>query len=187
MNLGSILNAALFSILMLVCEGHVGQIHPKSITLEQLIRRSECILVVKKAKPFTRIVKTELDDTKRYPPHESPRFSYKVVEVLKDESDAKPAVGAKIEVVPAHDRMMLNLSRRYHLEGVHKSPILEFYNDGAARVEKREKFIIFLRRNGEERNYVFAAGDAVDDIGKKSVIDSALDLQYRMDSSTYSR
>ena len=164
----------LFAILVLVCEGHVGQIHPRAISLEQLIRESECIFVVKKGKPYSRIVEIELDDSKRFPPHHSPRYSYKVVEILKDETDAKPAIGSKIEAVPAHDRMMLNLNRRYHLEGVHKSPILEFYNDSATQIEKRERFIVFLSRKQEEGTYVFASGHAVETVGKKPLIDSAI-------------
>lgn len=174
----------LMAILILVCEGHVGQIHPRAISLEQLIRESECIFVVRKGKPYSRIVEIELDDSKRFPPHKSPRYAYKVLEILKDETDAKPIIGAKIEVLPAHDRMMLNLSRRYHLEGVHKSPILEFYNDSAAQIEKREKFIVFLRWNGEDRNHVFAAGKAVEAIELKSAIDSVLNRKDPDDATT---
>lgn len=164
----------MFAILVLVCEGHVGQIHPRAISLEQLIRKSECIFVVKKGKPYSRILEIELDDSKRFPPYQSPRFSYKVVKILKDETKSTPAIGSKIEVAPAHDGTMLHVSRRYHLEGVHKSPILEFYDGNGREIEKREKLIVFLRRNDEEGNYSFTADQAMEDVEKKPLVDSLL-------------
>jgi hypothetical protein len=172
MKLGSILKTALFSILMLVCEGHAGQIHPKSITLEQLIRRSECILVVRKAKPFARIVKTELDSSGKFPPYESPRYAYNAVKIIKDAGEAKVAVGSRIEVAPAHDGTMLLVTRKYELEGIHKSPILEFYNGKAREIEKRDKYIVFLRRNDEGDSYAFAADGAVEGVEAQARIDS---------------
>ena len=65
----------------------------------------------------------------------------------------------------------LHTERRYHLEGVHKSPILEFYNKNAAEIGKRDSFIVFLRRS-EETGYAFTADDAVDGMESKPRIDS---------------
>jgi hypothetical protein len=172
--IGGQMKTVLLAILVFVCEGHVGQIHPKAITLEQLIRRSECILVVKKAKPFTRIVKTELDSSGKFPPYESPRYAYKVVTSIKDAGETKAAVGSRIEVAPAHDGTMLLVARKYELEGIHKSPILEFYNEKGWEIGKRDKYIVFLRRNDEGKSYAFTADHAVEGLEKKPLLDSML-------------
>lgn len=186
MNLGSTVGTTLFPILMLLCEGHAGRIHPKAITLDQLIRESDCILLVKKAKPFTRIVKTELDSSGKLPPYESPRFAYKVVQIIKDAGGTKVAAGSRIEVAPAHDGTMLSVTRKYELEGIHKSPILEFYNKNGREIEKRDKHIVFLRRTDEGQGYAFAADHAVEGAEKKPMLDSLVNASAESPARVHS-
>jgi hypothetical protein len=162
------------AILLLISKAYVGQVHPKQITLQALVDRSDCIFVVRKATPYSRTVAVELDDTKKFPPHQSPWYRYKIVDVVKDEPESKPATGSEIEARGAHDATLLYLDRKYALEGVSKSPILDFYESRGGQIEKRDTFIVFLSWNDEKKSYAIAANGAFEEMAAKPEIKSLI-------------
>jgi hypothetical protein len=155
------------AILLFVSEAFVGQIHPKQITLQALVDKSDCIFVVKKATPYTRVEEVPLDESGKYPPHQTPWYRYQVIETLKEEPDAKAKPGSEIEARGAHDATMLYLDRKYALEGISKSPILDFYASRGGQIEKRETFIAFLTWDGEEKRFTLAADGAFEEMAAK--------------------
>jgi hypothetical protein len=158
------------AILLLICEAHVGQVHPKQITLQTLIDKSDCIFIVKKATPYSRVEEVPLDESGKHPPHQSPWYRYKIVEAIKDEPENRPAPGSEIEALGAHDATLLFLDRKYALEGVSKSPILDFYEPREEQIEKRDTFIVFLSWDDEEKRYAIAANGAFESKSLKQEI-----------------
>ncbi|MEO6097828.1 MAG: hypothetical protein ABIW76_20095 [Fibrobacteria bacterium] len=148
------------AMLLLISEAFVGQVHPKQITLQALVDKSDCIFVVQKATPYSRVEDIPLDESGKYPPHQSPWYRYKIIEIIKDEPETKPAPGSEIEALGAHDASLLLVDRKHALEGDSKSPILDFYEPRTEQVEKRDTFIVFLTWNEEEKRYAIAADGA---------------------------
>ncbi|GEM_PF-5727971 len=161
-------------LLLFISEAFVSQVHPKQITLQALIEKSDCIFIVQKAKPYSRTVEIELDDSKKFPPHHSPRYSYKIIEALKEESPEKVDPGTIIEARGAHDAILLSLDRKYALEGVSKSPILDFYESRGGQIEKHETFIVFMKWDDEERSYNIAADGAFEEMAAKAEVKSLI-------------
>jgi hypothetical protein len=162
-------------VLLLVCEGYMGQVHNEDIDLGTLARQSDYIVLARKAKPFSRIVKMPLDSTGKHKPYESRRYAYNVLEVLKTESDDNAKAGARISVRPAHDAMFFNLEQRYALEGVMKSPILKTYKDGSRAKEELETVILFLRgRDDKDGAYQIEAFGAFEAPDAKARVAAAL-------------
>src|SRR3954463_15558822 len=95
-------NLILF-VLVIVVEGHMGQVHPKETGLGSLSDRADCIFVVEKASPFSKKIKIEVDDSKKYPAYESNREIFKVVQVIKNECSTAYLKGTIIEVREAYD------------------------------------------------------------------------------------
>ena len=141
---------ALLLVLLLVSEGFMGQVHSVDLDLAALSHQANYIVIAKKAKPFSKIVKMPLDATKKHKPFQSHRYAYKVIEVLKTASDGNAKAGAKISVRPAHDATFFYLEQRYALEGVSKSPILETYQGGTREKEERDTVILFLNDKDKE-------------------------------------
>jgi hypothetical protein len=162
------------AILLLISKAYVGQVHPNQITLQALVDRSDCIFVVQKATPYSRTVAVELDDTKKFPPHQSPWYRYKILDVIKDEPESKPSAGSEIEARGAHDATLLYLDRKYALEGVSKSPILDFYESRGGQIEKRDTFIVFLSWNDDDKSYAIAADGAFEEMAAKAEVKSLM-------------
>jgi hypothetical protein len=158
------------AILLLISEAYVGQVHPKQITLQTLVDKSDCIFVVKKAAPYSRVEEVPLDESGNHPPHQSPWYRYKIVEALKDGPETKPAPGAEIEARGAHDETLLYLDRKYALEGVSKSPILDFYESRGGEIEKKDIFIVFLSWDDEAKRYAIAANGAFEELAAKAEV-----------------
>ncbi|MFZ5470041.1 MAG: hypothetical protein ACOZIN_11455 [Myxococcota bacterium] len=101
----------------------MGQLHPRDVSLKDLVQRSAAVLVVRPDEPERLIVEV---DVGRAPPYPRIRWRYLVEEVLHGRSDA-PATGKALEVDEAHWRTSLNLHRRYVLEGLSRHVVVETY------------------------------------------------------------
>ncbi|MBN1897357.1 MAG: hypothetical protein JW827_01150 [Spirochaetes bacterium] len=142
--------------------------HFTDITLEDMIERSGYILVVTKQSPFETRKKIKIHpDTKKYPPFEHAVFHFQVKEELysKDKTSLRDK---KIDVLPPDLADRLDLYKRYHLEGVSKSPI---YLNYQTKVDfyKSKEMIIFLSKK-ENEHYLMTVNGGYEKLSKKKKI-----------------
>ncbi len=141
------------------------------ISLEELIKRSTYILVVKKSEPESTVEKIRIhEDTAKYPPFEKTVHHFQVIEELfvtpKDiDGKYKPGelAGKNIDVMPSKIQDKLDLHKHFYLDGWRKSPIVKTYNSTANFNEKT--LVVFLNVRLE-----FAVENAYESLSKKKEI-----------------
>lgn len=145
----------------------MSQIHYQDLTLEEMIRRAIAVIVVSKREPFRVEESIPIhEDSQKYPHFKKVKFQFKVTEVLFDDTRAM-AEGKEIVAVDQTTGTYLTMHKKYHLEGISKSPIFEQYNTKADFINERE-LILFVSFIGRDELY-FISYESVSK--KKEVID----------------
>ena len=149
-------------------EGHVSQVSLRNITLEDLVKKSDAILVVSKMNPDITVEKVPIDETRKYPPYERHRFHLNILETLLNKSTRKDLEGP-IGILGANDEDQYQLIKKYHLEQILESPVYSSYNSAVLYKNVSEPFIVFLitRPDGE---FEFAVQGAFESIKKKNAV-----------------
>lgn len=165
-------------------EAHLSQVHYESISLAQLIERSEMVLIVKMAKPGQRQIQIPIGKDKKG--QEAPAFVR--VQTRCEVQRALTAAGAElvgktIEIDGANWQDTLSMHKVYYLEGMGISPIYERYHpaerpDPQALEEesKGAPFIVFLRREVYEKKagFAFVVEGAVERLKNRAAIEEHL-------------
>ncbi|MFO0577465.1 MAG: hypothetical protein U1A78_25965 [Polyangia bacterium] len=167
-------------------EAHVSQIHYQTVTLAELVERSELILIVKTAKPAQKQITIPIGTpgpNSLVAPSQQKKEAPAFVRVLSRievqgalSKDGAELGGKTIEVDSAHWQETLALHKSYYLEGISESPIYERYQpaEPAAEPEPQDRsFIVFLRREGAS-GYAFVVDGAVERIRNRAAIEKLL-------------
>ena len=165
-------------------EAHVSQIHYQTVTLAELVERSELILIVKSAKPAQRQINIPIGApgpdslvAAGQQKKEAPAFVRVLsrCEVLGALSKAgAELVGKTIEIDSAHWQETLALHKSYYLEGISESPIYERYQPAEPVPEPEPRpSIVFLRREGAS-GYAFVVDGAVERGKSRAAIEKLL-------------
>lgn len=142
-------------------EAHTSE-YNETMSLEQLVRQSDAIVVVTPAAPATEkheepIVAAE-KQSPAFPPFVRVTHRYLVREVLKTSEPLKPKQTLLVEVADVSTRREVH--RRYHLEGVRKIPIYRSYQPRGTPDGGTGASIVFLNRSGGE--WEFTASGALE-------------------------
>lgn len=174
--------------LLLPREAYLSQVHYETISLKQVIERSELVLIVKLAKPNQRQIQVPIGKDKKG--QDAPAF----VRVLTrcEVQRALTAAGAElvgktIEIDGANWQDTLAMHKIYYLEGIGESPIFDRYepadqSTAAARSAaqaaepKDAPFIVFLRRESYEGKHglAFVVEGATERVKNRAAIEELL-------------
>ncbi|MBM9501106.1 hypothetical protein JWG44_12670 [Leptospira sp. 201903071] len=155
----------------------MSQIHYQQITLEELVRSSPYIFLVRAADPSFSVTKIKIHSKllkelgiqeklkKKVPDFERRIAHYEVQEVLKGSWDQKT-----ISVLPANFVNSLELHILYYGTGLSISPIYLSYNPPQEVNEENQDFIIFLRRSSRFETFEWNTVGSIESIGRKEEI-----------------
>ncbi len=147
-----------------------GQVHYQELSLDELVRTSDAILLVRVADPAwtnERVPVSESVDCGEYP---LSWYHFHVKEVLKGAAVDAPT--GKIAVAGPHAAAMLDLSRLACLEGTRKSPIHGRY-DTDASVKAGRDIIVFLDRS-DAWGWQISASDAWEQAKREKKVRKAI-------------
>ena len=141
-----LLTITTFILFFFAVESSGSQTVYRSRTLEDLIRVSQYILVVKEAKPFFTVKEIDITpkgkekNKRKYPPFEKRIFHYEVIEtlyhgagknsrgfVLPAENESKSSIPKSIDVIQANMEERLELHILYYIDGFSESTIYKRY------------------------------------------------------------
>ncbi|MCP3923293.1 MAG: hypothetical protein GY714_11980 [Desulfobacterales bacterium] len=135
-----------------------SQIHFQPVTFEDMIQRSNCIVIAHTLKPEYTIEKVRIPRGCFAVPYKRKVYHYKIDEVLYSQKTIN--TGDTIEVVGADDETMFELYIRFYGENVTKSPIFDRYSSS---IESKNKMILFLS-SVKGRRYSYSCIEAYEDI-----------------------
>jgi hypothetical protein len=146
------LRIVMFILLALISDTRANQVFLKTIPLEQLVRSSDMILVVRPLKPFYLNESIKIPgENRREPSQPIPDFqtqacSVEIVRVIRDRSCGTQP-GAKIAIYPAYTGRNLGLHTMYYAEARSKSPLYNAYDSGVRderELETGAEFVAFV-------------------------------------------
>jgi hypothetical protein len=148
-------------------EAFVSQIHYHYVSLQDLVRRSPYIFVVKRAQPDSTIIKIPIhQDRDKHPDFTHVTFHYEIIQTLRGPKELSP--GQKIDVLPANSDEEFSLHKEYYLEQLSVSPIYDSYRSGVDP-NAAPALIIFVGLHDEKR-FQLIATNACEDVGRKEEI-----------------
>jgi len=132
----------------------MSQIHYQDLTLEEMIRRASAVIVVSKREPFRVEEKIAIDeDPQKCPPFTKVTYNFRVKQVLFGDNNAV-AEGKDIVAVDQTTGTYLTMHKKYHLEGISKSPIFEHYDTKADFIKDRELILFTSIIGRDELNFI---------------------------------
>lgn len=145
----------------------------RTIPLEQLVRLSDMILVVRPLKPFMASESIKIpgynkrESSKIIPDFQTHSLNVEVLRVVSDRLH-KNLTGAKIAIYPAYAQEGLYLHTKYYAEGIAKSPLNYRYDSilSEESLEKENEFVAFVTyswtREGGQTDFEFTAARSFD-------------------------
>jgi hypothetical protein len=167
-------------LLLFSSEGHVGQIDPVNVDLKDLVLQSETILVVSRADPYLSVTDIPITEKTGVRPYQSVMFRFNIQDVLFNASKNIFSVGSFIEVLGANESTNYDIFKKFHLEGISKSPIYRYYESSESDPTKEKLFIIFLQSHTDDNKKItlhFTVENAYESIKSKSLILSLIKLR----------
>ena len=123
----------------------MSEIHFEFIPLEDLIKLSDAILIVKKKEPYEQIEEIPLlkEQPDKYPHHKRVTYRFTILSILY----AADAIITDIDVIVhlANDDAYFELYRLYYVEGIDESPDLIGF-DTDLDLYSADEFIIFVNK-----------------------------------------
>lgn len=162
-------NFFLLCIILLAPLLKANQIHYEYMSLEELVRSSDLIVVAKKMTPYWSTRKIEVkcySSAKKSPPYTQIVYHMTIKEALFDKSGEKLA-GKNIRIQMPDDESQIELQRKYYCEGISKSPIYRAYKR-PAEVDDEDVQILFLKK--EDGFFYYTAERAQESMRKKEQI-----------------
>lgn len=165
----------------------MSQTHYRGITLEQLVERSDLVLIVKASRPARRQIQVPIGGG----PKPAPAF----VRVLSRcdvlgalSRDGAELVGTTLEIDGAHWQQSLSMHKSYYLQGLSKSPIYERYQPAeplaapdADAAPEGTPFLVFLRRGDRDgaTGFAFTVDGATEHLGRRAAVEALLAARVR--------
>ncbi|MGJ4752491.1 hypothetical protein [Leptospira kmetyi] len=157
----------------------MSQIHYEKINLEELIRSSSHIVLVRPSDPAYSIRKIKIDahllkelgiQTKpknKIPDFERRIYQYQILEVYKGNINEK-----EIKTLPANYRSSLELHALYYGIGLSKSPIYPHYESSLKETDEQQNqnFILFLNTTDTPGEYEYSVSGGAESSDKKEEI-----------------
>lgn len=143
----------------------MSQVHYREVTIEEVVKNSGVIVVVKAAKPFfTEKIFPIHEDQKKYPPYHQITHHYKIVKILSDKRGVLKT-GQVINVDQTTASNDFESHRMYYLEGFSESPIVYAYRrEGRVSNNLEEgNHILFLNGPTPENLFRFTNEFSFDD------------------------
>jgi hypothetical protein len=170
--------SAVFVSLFLAQGGHVTQTFFEEVPLNDLVRRANVIVVVKKRTPFVThetlpVLPPRGQEIKReIPPFTKTTYHFTVLDVLK--SDQPIPEGPPLGVSPANEEENFDLHKMYYIDNIGKSPIYDRYSPSAGfDFEKADTLILFLY-TGDHQSFRFAVEGAREAPSKRKEIEDLI-------------
>lgn len=153
--LNRLILASIFSLLPQ--EGFAGQIHPRYISLEDLVRRSDLIVIARPESPFiTEKMIPLAKGRKRAPPFRLVTCHFQVIETLIHGWGPVPA---RIAVSAADWESDMEVAKQYYLKGISKHVVREYYESKTAPQDPgKQPVILFLYYRSESAEFVAQGG-----------------------------
>ena len=169
-------------LFFIVKEAYMTQIAYINITLEQVVQKSNCIIIAKKANPSMSTKEVNITPVwksiigKKYPPFTEITYHFIVNEILYAENTISE--GISIDVFPANQEKDFMSHKEYCLRGIGKSPIYEAYNYDMKKFtfkkdiyDSSNELILFLNTK-DYKTFTFVAEHAYESINlKEKVVD----------------
>ncbi|TGL99948.1 hypothetical protein EHQ76_12825 [Leptospira barantonii] len=157
----------------------MSQIHYENITLEELIRSSSHIVLVRPSDPAYTIRKVKIDSKllkelgiqskpkNKIPDFERRIYQYQVLEVYKGNINEK-----EIKTLPADYESSLELHALYYGIGLSKSPIYMHYQSSISEdpEQTNQNFILFLNSTDKPGEYESSVSGGIESADKKEEI-----------------
>ncbi|AOP35256.1 hypothetical protein A0128_16245 [Leptospira tipperaryensis] len=155
----------------------MSQVHYQTISLEELVRSSPYIFLVRAENPSFSVTKIKIHSKllkelgiqekliKKVPDFERRIGHYRIQEVLKGSWDQK-----SISVLPANFINSLELHILYYGTGLSVSPIYLSYNSPQNLNEENQDFIIFLHRSSRPAMFEWTTVGSLESIDRKEEI-----------------
>ena len=139
-------------------EGFMGQIHPRYIALEDLVQRSDLIVIARPESPFiTEKMIPLAKGRKRAPPYRLATCHFQVLETLYNAW--ANVVPTRIAVFPADWESNFELAKQYYLKGLSKHVVREYYESKTAPQDPgKQPVILFLYYRSESAEFVVQGG-----------------------------
>ncbi len=156
-------------------EGIVSQVILNSVSLDEVLNNSCCVVVAKKADPFIRteqISTTPPEDAtgKKFPPFTKTSYRFVVLEALTSAKDISP--GRVIQVVSPSEQHHLVMHKAHYLGRPVPSVNIPSYQDHPDP-DRPDTLILFLS-DTDDSNFVFTVENAFESVSNKSEILSRL-------------
>lgn len=144
-------------LLALVPPALASQVFYETLTRAQVVEQSPVILRVEPTGAAARILTVPMvGPNGPVPPYQTHVDRMRVVEVLRAPAGTLKA-GQEVEVGPPEMDDQLHMHRRYHVEGVSKSPMFGRHESGLPPEATRGRHIVFLRTCTIETETVLCA------------------------------
>jgi len=144
--------AALAVVATLLCSAQAmasGRQNP--LTLEEVVARSNLIVIAKPAKPPMRIEEVAVTDgTTKYPPYRRALERWIVRRIIRGRG---VTIGATVEIRGAQDGMWLTVYRRRVIEQVNKIVLIDTYQARKSPDGEVER-ILFVQSDGKTLEFV---------------------------------
>ena len=137
----------------------MGKTHFNSISLQELVQRSDYILLVERLEPVQTIERISVKwNKKEYPPYVIPVSHFEVKKVLFSVQDSFSQT--KILIYPARYHMGLKVHKDYCIQGKSRSFIVDSYLEKG--FTKIKNLIVFLNKSDKFEFSVRNAYESVD-------------------------
>lgn len=160
----------------------MGQTDPVNVDLKDLVSQSKAILVVSRADPYSSVTDIPITEKTDVSPYQRVIFRFSIQDVLFNVSNTTFSAGNLIEVLGANESTNYDIFKKYHLEGISKSPIYRYYESSENDPTKEKLFIIFLQSHSDgnkESTLYFTVENAYESIKTKSLILSLIKLREK--------
>jgi len=145
----------------------MSQSHPVEVSLEEMVRRSSDIVVVKLGSPFVMDERVEVNEGgKQYPPYKRLLHRYLVLESLRGDLKKNNI----IEVVSAHDRENEYTYRLMVTEKTSKSVYIPRYQPREP-FDIKQPHILFLIKTNPAMRYAEVIGQSAEQLSLRSEIE----------------
>lgn len=150
--------------------------HKNYFSLDQMVDKADCILVVVKSVPFAKVKETWCDKAHRYPPHVTSVCNFKVVRCLK-QGDMHP--DSAIHVQEAYKDLSFTVHTLYYVKKMTMEPYVGYYRPSIT-MDKADTMIVFVNycnlKKGIKSNdtFAFTLRNSFETVGKQGEIEQTL-------------
>ncbi|MEQ8810342.1 MAG: hypothetical protein RIE59_14825 [Imperialibacter sp.] len=153
----------------------MSQAHDDTVTTEELVSQSDLIVIVRRAEPFTSVVKKRTSLWLWKPPFEVIYHHYVIEKVLfRSSREEVPEVAAvNLKVRMADYSRKRTVHKLYYNKGIRKIPIYRHY-EGGIKPTEAALLIVFCQYKPEEKVFEYTVQGACESVEMEKTILSFL-------------